>query len=265
MTQNKSIDNTFQDLKTKIGRAIVERVREGLLTDITSKNGLKLLSDNTDAHITAVSLLFKTTLKLNKDGQTGCLVFEKQPLDLSNDSTILRLCTKNQKNNLVEDYERVNADFLNDFGWRIVTYVPLFVIKKRRLLKDKLLLGTLVPKTQYDSLATSIKQAKDNYSVYQTLPSELALDPNHSTAKLLEPQMRLMSLESKVVNLKGISKALPDIAYEDYLSLDDPKALDQFVDFNKSLVKSYKTEILDLQNNLLKTLEACGRDIVANL
>ena len=265
MTQSKPIDKTFQDLKTKIGRAIVERIQEGLLTDAASKNGVSLLSDNTDAHITAVSLLFKTTLKLNKDCQTGYLVFEKQPLDLSKDSTILRLCTKNQKTNLVEDYERINADFLNDFSWRIVTYVPLFVIKKHRFLKDKLLLSTLVPKTQYDSLATSIKQAKNNYDVSQTLPSELALDPNHSTAKLLEPQMRLMSLESKVVNLKDFSKALPDIAYEDYLSLDDPKALEQFVDFNKALVKSYEAEILDLQNKLLKTLEACGRDIAASL
>lgn len=265
MTQNKSIDNTFQDLKTKIGRAIIERIQEGLLTDVTSKNGVCLLSDNTDAHITAVSLLFKTTLKLNKDGQTGYLVFEKQPLDLSNDSTILHLCTKNQKNNLVEDYERVNADFLNDFGWQIVTYVPLFVIKKRRFLKDKLLLGTLVPKAQYDSLVTSIKQAKDSYSVYQTLPSELASDPKNAVAALLEPQTKLMSLEAKTISLKDLSKSLPDIAHKGYLPPKDPKALDQFVDFNKSLVKGYEAEILDLQNNLLKTLEACGRDIVANL
>jgi hypothetical protein len=263
MTQHTTIDKTFQDLKTKIGRAIVERIQEGLLTDVTSKNGLRLLSDNTDAHITAVSLLFKTTLKLNKDGQTGCLVFEKQPLNLPNDSTILRLCTKNQKNNLVEDYKRVNADFLNDFGWQIVTYVPLFAIKKRHLLKDKLSLGTLVPKARYSTLATSIKQAK--FDVSQTLPSELASDPKNAEAAFLEPQTRLMSLEAKVISLKDLSKALPDIAYEDYLPLDDPKALDQFVNFNKTLVKSYKTEILDLQNNLLKTLEACGRDIVANL
>ena len=263
MTQHKSIDNTFQDLKTKIGRAIVECIQEGLLTDVTSKNGLRLLSDDTDAHITAVSLLFKTTLKLNKDGQTGYLVFEKQPLNLPNDSTILRLCTKNQKNNLVEDYERVNADFLNDFGWQIVTYVPFFVIKKRRFLKDKLLLGTLVPEDQYDSLATSIKQTK--FDVSQTLPSELASDPKNAVAALLEPQTRLMSLEAKTISLKDLSKVLPDIAHEGYLPPDDPKALDQFVDFNKSLVKSYKTEILDLQNKLLKTLEACGRDIVANL
>lgn len=263
MTQNKSIDNTFQDLKTKIGRAIVERIQEGLLTDVTSKNGVCLLSDNTDTHITAVSLLFKTTLKLNKDGQTGCLVFEKQPLDLSNDSTILHLCTKNQKNNLVEDYERVNADFLNDFGWRIVTYAPLFVIKKRRFLKDTLLLGTLVPEDQYNSLATSIKQTK--FDVSQTLPSELASDPKNAVAALLEPQTRLISLEAKTISLKDLSKVLPDIAYEDYLPPDDPKALDQFVDFSKTLVKSYEAEISDLQNELLKTLEACGRDIVANL
>lgn len=265
MTQHKSIDKTFQDLKTKIGRAIVEHIQEGLLAGVTSKNGVNLLSDNANAHITAVSLLFKTTLKLNKDGQTGCLVFEKQPLNLPNDSTILRLCTKNQKNNLVEDYERVNADFLNDFGWRIVTYVPLFVIKKHRFLKDKLLLSTLVPKTQYDSLATSIKQAKDTYNVSQTLPPKLASDPKNAVATLLEPQTRLMSLEAKVISLKGIAKPLPDITYEDYLPLDDPKALDQFVDFNKTLVKGYETEILDLQNELLKTLETCGRDIVANL
>ena len=265
MTQHKSIDNTFQDLKTKIGRAIVERIQEGLLTNVTSKNGLRLLSDNTDAHITAVSLLFKTTLKLNKDGQTGYLVFEKQPLDLPNDSTILHVCTKNQKTSMAEAYECVNADFLNDFGWRIVTYVPLFVIKKRRFLKDKLLLGTLVPKAQYDSLVTSIKQAKDSYSVYQTLPSELASDPKHTATTLLEPQTRLMSLEAKTISLKDLSKVLPNITHEGYLPPDDPKALDQFVDFNKTLVKGYEAEILDLQNNLLKTLEACGRDIVANL
>lgn len=265
MTQNKPIDKTFQDLKTKIGRAIVEHIQEGLLTNVTSKNGVGLLSDNTDARITAVSLLFKTTLKLNKDGQTGYLVFEKQPLNLPNDSTILRLCTKNQKNNLVEDYKRVNADFLNDFGWQFVSYVPLFVIKKRRFLKDKLLLGTLVPEDQYNSLATSIKQAKASYSVNQTLPPELASDPKNAVAALLEPQTRLMSLEAKTISLKDLSKVLPDITHKGYFPPEDPKALDQFVDFNKTLIKGYETEILDLQNKLLKTLETCGRDIVANL
>lgn len=263
MTQHTTIDKTFQNLKTKIGRAIVERIQEGLLTDVTSKNGLRLLSDNTDAHITAVTLLFKTTLKLNKDGQTGCLVFEKQPIDLPKNPAILRVCTKNQKTSMAEDYERVNADFLNDFGWQIVTYVPFFVIKKRRFLKDKLLLGTLVPEDQYNSLATSIKQTK--FDVSQTLPSELASDPKNAAAALLEPQTRLMSLEAKTISLKDLSKALPDIAYEDYLQPKDPKALDQFVDFNKSLVKSYEAEISDLQNELLKTLETCGRDIVINL
>lgn len=263
MTQDKPIEQTFQDLKTKIGRAIVERIQEELLTDVTSKNGLRLLSDNTDAHITAVTLLFKTTLKLNKDGQTGCLVFEKQPIDLPKNLAILRVCTKNQKTSMAEDYERVNADFLNDFGWQIVTYVPFFVIKKRRFLKDKLLLGTLVPEDQYNSLATSIKQTK--FDVSQTLPSELASDPKNAAAALLEPQTRLMSLEAKTISLKDLSKALPDIAYEDYLQPKDPKALDQFVDFNKSLVKSYEAEISDLQNELLKTLETCGRDIVINL
>lgn len=265
MTKDKPIEQTFQDLKTKIGRAIVERIQEGLLTNVTSKNGLRLLSDNTDAHITAASLLFKTTLKLNKDGQTGYLVFEKQPIDLLKNPTILSFCTKNQKTSMAKDYDRVNADYLNDFGWQIVTYVPLFVIKKRRFLKDKLLLGTLVPEDQYNSLATSIKQAKASYSVSQTLPPKLAADPKNKVAALLEPQTRLMSLEAKTISLKDLSKVLPDIAYEDYLPPDDPKALDQFIDFNKSLVKSYKTEILDLQNELLKTLEACGRDIVINL
>lgn len=263
MTQHTTIDKTFQDLKTKIGRAIVECIQEGLLTDVTSKNGLRLLSDNTDARITAVTLLFKTTLKLNKDGQTGCLVFEKQPIDLPKNPAILRVCTKNQKTSLLDDYERVNTDFLNDFGWRIVTYVPLFVIKKRRFLKDKLLLGTLVPEDQYNSLATSIKQTK--FDVSQTLPSELASDPKNAVAALLEPQTRLMSLEAKTISLKDLSKVLPDITHKGYLPPKDPKALDQFVDFNKSLVKSYKTEISDLQNELLKTLEACGRDIVINL
>lgn len=265
MTQHTTIDKTFQDLKTKIGRAIVECIQEGLLTDVTSKNGLRLLSDNTDAHITAVTLLFKTTLKLNKDGQTGCLVFEKQPINPPKNPAILRLCTKNQKNNLAEDYERVNTDYLTDFGWRIVTYVPLFVIKKRRFLKDKLLLGTLVPKAQYDSLVTSIKQAKDSYNISQTLPSELASNPKNAVAALLEPQTRLVSLETKTISLKDLSKVLPDITHEGYLPPDDPKALDQFVDFNKSLVKSYEAEISDLQNELLKTLETCGRDIVINL
>lgn len=265
MTQHKSIDKTFQDLKTKIGRAIVECIQEGLLTDVTSKNGLRLLSDNTDAHITAVTLLFKTTLRLNKDGQTGYLVFEKQPIDLLKNPTILSFCTKNQKTSMAKDYDRVNADYLNDFGWQIVDYVPFFVIKKRRFYKDKLLLGTLVPEAQYDSLATSIKQAKDTYSVSQTLPSELTSDPKNTVAALLKPQTRLMSLEAKTINLKDLSKVLPDIAHKGYLPPKDPKALDQFVDLNKTLVKSYKTEISDLQNELLKTLEACGRDIVANL
>ena len=263
MTQHTTIDKTFQDLKTKIGRAIVECIQEGLLTDVTSKNGLRLLSDNADAHITAVTLLFKTTLRLNKDGQTGYLVFEKQPIDLLKNPTILSFCTKNQKTSMAKDYDRVNADFLDDFGWQIVTYVPFFVIKKRRFLKDKLLLGTLVPEDQYDSLATSIKQTK--FDVSQTLPSELASDPKNAVAALLEPQTRLMSLEAKTISLKDISKVLPDIAHKGYLPPDDPKALDQFVDFNKTLVKGYEAEILDLQNNLLKTLEACGRDIVANL
>ena len=265
MTQDKPIEQTFQDLKTKIGQAIVERIEQGVLDDITSENGVSLLANNKDAHIAAVTSLFKTTLKLNKDGQTGYLVFEKLPLDLSKDSTVLHLCTKNQKTNLVDDYKRVNADFLNDFGWQVVPYVPFFVIKKRRFLKDKLLLSTLVPEDQYSSLATSVKQANTNYSVSQTLPSELASDPKNAVAALLEPQTRLMSLEAKTISLKDLSKVLPDIAYEDYLPPDDPKALDQFIDFNKSLVKGYEAEILDLQNELLKTLETCGRDIVANL
>lgn len=265
MTQHTTIDKTFQDLKTKIGQAIVECIQEGLLTDVTSKNGLRLLSDNTDAHITAVTLLFKTTLKLNKDGQTGCLVFEKQPIDLPKNPAILRVYTKNQKTSLLDDYERVNTDYLTDFGWQIVDYVPFFVIKKRRFYKDKLLLGTLVPEAQYDSLATSIKQAKDTYNVSQTLPPKLASDPKNAVAALLEPQTRLMSLEAKTISLKDLSKVLPDITHEGYLPLDDPKALDQFVDFNKTLVKGYETEILDLQNELLKTLETCGRDIVINL
>lgn len=263
MTQHTTIDKTFQDLKTKIGRAIVECIQEELLTDVTSKNGLRLLSDNTDAHITAVTLLFKTTLRLNKDGQTGYLVFEKQPIDLLKNPTILSFCTKNQKTSMAKDYDSVNADYLNDFGWQVVPYVPFFVIKKRRFLKDKLLLSMLVPEDQYDSLATSIKQTK--FDVSQTLPSELASDPKNAVAALLEPQTRLMSLEAKTISLKDLSKVLPDIAHKGYLPPDDPKALDQFVDFNKSLVKGYEAEILDLQNNLLKTLEACGRDIVANL
>lgn len=265
MTQHTTINKTFQDLKTKIGRAIVEHIQQGLLTNVTSKNGVGLLSDNTDARITAVATLFKTTLKLNKDGQTGYLVFEKQPLNLSESSAVLRLCTKNQKTDLVEDYKRVNTDFLNDFGWQFVSYVPLFVIKKRRFLKDKLLLGTLVPENQYNNLATSIKQAKDTYNVSQTLPPKLASDPKNAVAALLEPQTRLMSLEAKTISLKDLSKVLPDIAHKDYLPPKDPKALDQFVDFNKTLIKGYETEISDLQNELLKTLETCGRDIVANL
>ena len=265
MTQDKPIEQTFQDLKTKIGQAIVERIQQGLLTGVTSENGVSLLANNTDAHITAVTSLFKTTLKLNKDGQTGYLVFEKQPLNLSKDSTILRVCTKNQKTNLVDDYKRVNADFLNDFGWQVIPYVPFFVIKKRRFLKDKLLLGTLVPEDQYSSLATSVKQAKASYNISQTLPPELASNPKNTVAALLEPQTRLMSLEAKTINLKDLSKALPDVTHKGYLPPKDPKALDQFVDFNKTLVKGYETEISDLQNELLKTLEACGRDIVANL
>lgn len=263
MTQDKPIEQTFQDLKTKIGQAIVERIEQGVLDGITSENGVNLLANNTDAHITAVSLLFKTTLKLNKDGQTGYLVFEKQPLDLSKDSTILRVCTKNQKTNLVDDYKRVNTDFLNDFGWQVVPYVPFFVIKKRRFLKDKLLLGTLVPEDQYNSLATSLKQAK--FDVSQTLPPELASDPKNTVAALLEPQTRLMSLEVKTINLKDLSRALPDIAHKSYIPPEDPNALNRFIDFNKTLVKNYEAEISDLQNELLKTLEACGRDIVANL
>ena len=263
MPQHTTIDKTFQDLKTKIGRAIVECIQEGLLTDVTSKNGLRLLSDNTDAHITAVTLLFKTTLRLNKDGQTGYLVFEKQPIDLLKNPTILSFCTKNQKTSMAKDYDRVNADYLNDFGWQIVDYVPFFVIKKRRFLKDKLLLSMLIPEDQYGSLATSIKQAK--FDVSQTLPPKLASDPKNAVAALLEPQTRLMSLEAKTISLKDLSKVLPDIAHKGYLPPKDPKALDQFVDFNKSLVKSYEAEISDLQNELLKTLETCGRDIVANL
>lgn len=263
MTKDKPIEQTFQDLKTKIGQAIVERIQNGLLDNVTTTNGISLLTNDKNAPIAAVTALFKTELKLNKDGQTGYLVFEKQPLDLSNDSTILHLCTKNQKNNLVEDYKRVNTDFLNDFGWQFVSYVPLFVIKKRRFLKDKLLLGTLVPEDQYSSLATSIKQAK--FDVSQTLPSELASDPKHAAAALLELQTRLMSLEAKTISLKDLSKVLPDIAHKGYLPPEDPKALDQFVDFNKTLIKGYETEISDLQNELLKTLETCGRDIVANL
>lgn len=265
MTQHKSIDNTFQDLKTKIGRAIVERIQEGLLTNVTSKNGLRLLSDNTDAHITAVTLLFKTTLRLNKDGQTGYLVFEKQPIDLLKNPTILSFCTKNQKTSMAKDYDRVNADYLNDFGWQVVPYIPFFVIKKRRFLKDKLLLSMLVPEDQYNSLATSVERAKSSCNVSQTLPPELASDPKNTVAAFLKPQTRLMSLEAKTINLKDLSKVLPDIAHKGYLPPKDPKALDQFVDFSKTLVKSYEAEISDLQNELLKTLEACGRDIVANL
>lgn len=265
MTQHKPINKTFQDLKTKIGQAIVERIQNGLLDNVTTANGIGLLANDKNAPITAVTALFKTELKLNKDGQTGCLVFEKQPIDMLKNPTILRVYTKNQKTSLLDDYERVNTDYLTDFGWQVVPYVPFFVIKKRRFLKDKLLLGTLVPEAQYDSLATSIKQAKDTYVVSQTLPSKLASDPKNAVAALLEPQTRLMSLEVKTISLKDLSKVLPDITHEGYLPPDDPKALDQFVDFNKTLVKSYETEILDLQNNLLKTLEACGRDIVANL
>lgn len=265
MTKDKPIEQTFQDLKTKIGQAIVERIEQGVLDGITSENGVGLLSDNTDAHITAVTSLFKTTLKLNKDGQTGYLVFEKQPLDLSKDSTILHVCTKNQKTSMAEDYDRINADYLNDFGWQVVPCVPFFVIKKRRFLKDKLLRGTLVPEDQYNNLATSVKQAKANYSVSQTLPPELASDPKNTVATLLEPQTRLMSLEAKTINLKDLSRALPNIVHKGYLPPEDPNALNQFVDFNKALIKGYETEISDLQNELLKTLEACSRDIVINL
>ena len=265
MTQDKPIEQTFQDLKTKIGQAIVERIQNGLLDNVTTANGVSLLTNDKNAPIAVVTALFKTELRLNKDGQTGCLIFEKQPIDLPKNPTILRVCTKKQKTSLLDDYERVNTDYLTDFGWQIVDYVPLFVIKKRRFLKDKLLLGTLVPKAQYGSLATSIKQAKDTYSISQTLPPKLASDPKNTVAALLEPQTRLMSLEAKTISLKDLSKALPDIAHKGYLPPEDPKALDQFVDFNKTLIKGYETEILDLQNKLLKTLEACGRDIVANL
>lgn len=265
MTKDKPIEQTFQDLKTKIGQAIVERIQNGLLTGVTSENGVSLLANNTDAHITAVTSLFKTTLKLNKDGQTGYLAFEKQPIDLPKNPTILHVCTKNQKTGIAKDYNRVNADYLNDFGWQVVPYVPFFVIKKRRFLKDKLLLGTLVPEDQYSSLATAVKQAKASYSVSRTLPPELTSDPKNTVAALLEPQTKLMSLEAKTINLKDLSKSLPDITHKGYLPPEDPKALDLFVDFNKTLVKGYEAEISDLQNELLKTLEACGRDIVANL
>lgn len=263
MTQHKSIDKTFQDLKTKIGRAIVERIQNGLLDNVTTTNGISLLTNDKNAPITAVTALFKTKLRLNKDGQTGCLVFEKQPINLLKNPTILHLCTKNQKTSMAKDYNRVNADYLNDFGWQVVPYVPFFVIKKRRFLKDTLLLGTLVPEDQYNSLATSLKQTK--FDVSQTLPPELASDPKNTVAALLEPQTRLMSLEAKTISLKDLSKSLPDIAHKGYLPPDNPKALDQFVNFNKTLIKGYEAEILDLQNNLLKTLETCGRDIVANL
>lgn len=265
MTQDKPIEQTFQDLKTKIGQAIVERIQNGLLDNVTTANGVSLLTNDKNAPITAVTALFKTELRLNKDGQTGCLIFEKQPIDLPKNPTILHVCTKNQKNSMAKDYNRVNADYLNDFGWQVVPYVPFFVIKKRRFLKDKLLLSMLIPENQYNSLATSIKQAKDTYSVSQTLPPELASNPKNTVAALLKPQTRLMSLEAKTISLKDLSKSLPDITHKGYLPPEDPKALDQFVDFNKTLVKGYETEILDLQNNILKTLEACGRDIVANL
>lgn len=263
MTKDKPIEQTFQDLKTKIGQAVVERIQNGLLDNVTTANGIGLLVNDKNAPITAVTALFKTELRLNKDGQTGYLVFEKQPIDLPKNPTILHLCTKNQKTSIAKDYNRVNADYLNDFGWQIVTYVPLFVIKKRRFLKDTLLLGTLVPEDQYNSLATSIKQTK--FDVSQTLPPELASDPKNTVAALLKPQTRLMSLEAKTINLKDLSRALPDITHKGYLPPEDPKAVDQFVDFNKTLIKGYETEISDLQNELLKVLEACGRDIVANL
>ena len=265
MTQDKPIEQTFQDLKTKIGQAIVERIQNGLLDNVTTANGVGLLANDKNAPITAVTALFKTELRLNRDGQTGYLVFEKQPIDLLKNPTILHLCTKNQKTSIAKDYNRVNADYLNDFGWQIVPYVPFFVIKKRRFLKDKILLGTLVPEDQYDNLATSIKQVKPKFDVSQTLPSELTSDPKNTVAALLEPQTWFMTLETKAINLKDLSKALPDIKYKGYLPPKDPKALDQFVDLNKTLVKNYEAEISDLQNELLKTLEACGRDIVANL
>lgn len=265
MTQDKPIEQTFQDLKTKIGRAIVERIQNGLLDNVTTTNGVGLLANDKNAPITAVTALFKTELRLNKDGQTGCLVFEKQPIDLPKNPAILHVCTKNQKTSMAGDYNRVNADYLNDFGWQVVPYVPFFVIKKRRFLKDKLLLSMLVPEDQYSSLATSIKQAKASYSVSRTLPPELTSDPKNTVAALLEHQTKLMSLEAKTINLKDLSKSLPDITHKGYLPPEDPKALDLFVDFNKTLVKGYEAEISDLQNELLKTLEACGRDIVINL
>ena len=265
MTQNKPIEQTFQDLKTKIGQAIVERIEQGVLDGVTSENGVGLLANNKDAHIAAAVLLFKVELKLNKDGQTGYLVFEKLPVDLTKNLVLLRTCTKNQKTSLLDDYERVNTDYLTDFGWQIVDYVPLFIIKKRRFLKDKLLLGTLVPKDQYDSLATSVKQAKANHVVSQTLPSELLLDPKNETAKYLEAKPLLKSLETKTINLKDFSRALPDIVYKDYNPTDDPNALSIFLDFHETLVKGYETELLDLQNKMLKVLETCGRDIVINL
>lgn len=266
MTQDKPIEQTFQDLKTKIGQAIVERIEQGVLNGVTSENGVSLLANNKDAHIAAAVLLFKVELKLNKDDQTGYLVFEKLPIDdLTKNLALLRTCTKNQKTNLLDDYERVNTDYLTDFGWQIVDYVPFFVIKKRRFYKDKLLLGTLVPEAQYDSLATSIKQAKDTYSISQTLPSELLLDPKNETAKYLEPKPLLKSLEAKTVNLKDFSRALPDVAYKDYNPTDDPNALSIFLDFHETLVKGYESELLDLQNKMFKVLETCGRDIVINL
>lgn len=265
MTQDKPIEQTFQDLKTKIGQAIVERIQNGLLDNVTTANGVGLLANDKNAPITAVTALFKTELRLNKDGQTGYLVFEKQPINLPKNPTILHLCTKNQKTSIAKDYNRVNADYLSDFGWQVVPYVPFFVIKKRRFFKDKLLLGTLVPEDQYNNLATSVKQAKASYSVSQTLPPELASDPKNTVAALLEPQTRLMSLEAKTINLKDLSRALPDITHKGYLPPEDPKALNQFIDFNKTLVKGYEAEISDLQNELLKVLEACGRDIVTNL
>lgn len=265
MTQDKPIEQTLQDLKTKIGQAIVERIEQGVLNGVTSENGVSLLANNKDAHIAAAVLLFKVELKLNKDGQTGYLVFEKLPVDLTKNLVLLRTCTKNQKTNLLDDYERVNTDYLTDFGWQIVEYVPLFIIKKHRFLKDKLLLGTLIPKDQYDSLATSVKQAKANYVVSQTLPSELLLDPKNKTTKYLEAKPLLKSLEAKTVNLKDFSRTLPDIVYKDYNPTDDPNALSIFLDFHETLVKGYETELLDLQNKMLKVLETCGRDIVINL
>lgn len=265
MTQHKPIDKTFQDLKTKIGRAIIEHIQEGLLTDVTSKNGVSLLSDDTNTHITAVSSLFKTTLKLNKDGQTGYLIFEKQPLDLITNMALMRICTKNQKTSLLDDYKRFDDDYLKDFGWHFVNYVPLHITRKRRLFKDKLLISALVPEDQYNNIATSVKQANTKYSVSQTLPSNLALNTKSTITEELKPESTLKSLTASVINLTDGLRNLPSIAYKDYYDPNDINAVSKYLNFNKTLIKGYEAEISDLQNNLLKTLEACGRDIVANL